>query len=420
MLTDKQCRALLKQAEQGQLKSTHKAGDGQCLYLRAGKYWKMSYRFDGKQKELALGVYPRITLEGARRARDEAQKLVDQGIDPQVARKERKAEIRKEQEEASHSFEIVARERFAKKDASRGGRVGEKMRDFERYVFPYIGPVPVSQLKRTQLIDVLKLLYDRPKTAGKICAYISQVCKYAVAMGYIESDPSACLSNTLPVMPEVKHIPHLEGEREIGLLCIAIDEFTGFPSTRYALKLALLMGDALRSKALRNSRWKYIDLEKGLWTVPKGEMKVKTQAHTVALPRQAVSLLKELQQLYPHSPEDYVFPGTIKGNSLSSSTLNQAIRRMGYTSEELCFHGIRGTFSTWANTQRQQGDQRFDAELIEKCLAHKGGVDVRFSYDHSDPLEARRQILQLWADALDDMARKAVGKSQELQDRGRE
>lgn len=413
MLTDKQCRALLKQAEQGQLKSTHKAGDGKSLYLRAGKYWKMSYRFDGKQKELALGVYPRITLEAARRARDEAQKLVDQGIDPQVARKERKAKIRKEQEEASHLFEAVARERFAKKDAIRGEHTHGKLRDFERHVFPYIGPVPVSQLKRSQLVEVLKLLYDRPPTARKICTYISQICKYAIAMGYIESDPSACLNNTLPAMPEVKHLPYIEGEREIGLLCIAIDDYKGFPSTRYALKLALLMGDALRNKALRNSRWKYIDIEKRLWTVPKGEMKVKTQAHTVALPRQAVLLLKELQELYPHGPEDYVFPGTIKGKSLSESALNQAIRYMGYSKEELCFHGIRGTFSTWANTQRQQGDTRFDPELIEKCLAHKGGGDVRFNYDHSDPLEARRQVLQLWADALDEMARKAASKSQE-------
>lgn len=413
MLTDKQCRALLKQAEQGQLKSTHKAGDGKSLYLRAGKYWKMSYRFDGKQKELALGVYPRITLEAARRARDEAQKLVDQGIDPQVARKERKAKIRKEQEEASHLFEAVARERFAKKDAIRGEHTHGKLRDFERHVFPYIGPVPVSQLKRSQLVEVLKLLYDRPPTARKICTYISQICKYAIAMGYIESDPSACLNNTLPAMPEVKHLPHIEGEREIGLLCIAIDDYKGFPSTRYALKLALLMGDALRNKALRNSRWKYIDLEKGLWTVPKGEMKVKTQAHTVALPRQAILLLKELQELYPHGPEDYVFPGTIKGKSLSESALNQAIRYMGYSKEELCFHGIRGTFSTWANTQRQQGDTRFDPELIEKCLAHKGGGDVRFNYDHSDPLEARRQVLQLWADALDEMARQAAGRPKE-------
>ena len=413
MLTDKQCRALLKQAEQGQLKSTHKAGDGQCLYLRAGKYWKFVYRFDGKQKELALGIYPRVTLEAARRARDEAQKLAAQGIDPGAARKERKAEIRKEQEEASHSFEAVARERFAKKDASRGGRVGEKMRDLERHVFPYIGAVPVSQLKRSQLIDVLKLLYDRPSTARRICIYITQICKYSIAMGYIESDPSACLSSTLPENKEIKHRSHIEGEREIGLLCIAIDEYRGFPSTRYALKLALLMGDALRNKALRNSRWKYIDLEKGLWTVPKGEMKVKTQSYTVALPKQAISLLKELQQLYPHGPEDYVFPGTMKGRSLSETVLSNAIRRMGYSKEELCFHGLRATFSTWANTQRQQGDQRFDVELIEKCLAHKGRGEVRFSYDHSDPLEARRQILQLWADALDEMARKAAGKSQE-------
>ena len=413
MLTDKQCRSLLKQAEQGQLKSTHKAGDGQSLYLRGGRYWKMSYRFDGKQKELALGVYPRISLEAARRARDEAKKLVDQGIDPQVARKERKAEIRKEQEEASHTFEAVARERFAKKDAGRGGRIGEKMRDLERHVFPYIGAVPVARLERRQLIVVLDTLHDRPSTANKICSYINQVCEYALVMGYAQADPSAHLRSTLPAIPTVQHRQHLDGEREIGLLCLAIDECTGLPSTRYALKLALLIGDALRNEALRVSRWKYIDLEKGLWTVPQGVMKIKTQRYTVALPRQAILLLKELQELYPHAPEDYVFPGALKGRALSENTLNTAIRRMGYTKEELCFHGIRGTFSTWANTQRQQGDQRFDVELIEKCLAHTGGSGVRFNYDHSDPIEARRQILQLWADALDEMARKAASKSQE-------
>lgn len=222
MLTDKQCRSLLKQAEQGQLKSTHKAGDGKNLYLRAGKYWKMSYRFDGKQKELALGVYPRISLEAARRARDEAQKLVDQGIDPQVARKERKAEIRKEREEASHTFESVARERFAKKDAGRGGRIGEKMQALEKHVFPHIGAVPVSQLKRSQLIDVLKLLYDRPQTAKRISCYISQVCKYSLVMDYVQSDPSACLSNTLPAMPPVNHFSYLKNEQEIGFSALPL------------------------------------------------------------------------------------------------------------------------------------------------------------------------------------------------------
>ena len=414
MLTDKQCRALLKQAEQGQLKSTHKAGDGKSLYLRAGKYWKMSYRFDGKQKELPLGVYPRVTLEAARRARDEAKKLVDQGIDPQVARKERKAEIRKEQEEASHTFEAVARERFAEKDAIRGGRIEEKMKELERHVFPYIGTVPVSQLKRSQLIDVLKLLYDRVPTAKRICSYISQVCEYALVHDYVQADPSACLRSILPTAKEVQHRSYLKNAKEIGLFCLAIDDYRGLPSTRYALKLALLIGDALRNKAFRNSKWGYIDLEKGLWTVPKGKMKVKKQEYTVVLPRQAISLLKELQQLYPHAPEDYVFPGTIKGKSLSETALNNAIRRMGYTKEELCFHGIRGTFSTWANTQRQQGDIRFDPDLIEKCLAHKGqGTGSRPGYDHSDPWEARRQALQIWADALDDMARKAASQSQE-------
>lgn len=417
MLTDKQCRALLKQAEQGQLKSTHKAGDGQNLYLRAGKYWKMSYRFAGKQKELALGVYPRITLEAARRARDEAQKLVDQGIDPQATRNERKAEARKEQEEASHTFEAVARERHAKKDAGRGDYAREKMQKLEKHVFPFIGSIPVSRLERKQLIAVLEPLHDRPSTARKICSYIGQICEYALVMDYAQADPSAHLRSTLPTMPPVRHFPHLEGDRAIGLFCLAVNEYPGWPSTRYALKLALLIGDALRSEALRNSKWGYIDLEKGLWTVPKGAMKVKAQGYTVALPKQAIVLLKELRGLYPHTPESLVFPSELSGKSLSENTLNQAIRRMGYGKDELVFHGIRGTFSTWANTQRKQGDVRFDTDLIEACLAHKGKGDVRFSYDHSDPLEARRQILQIWADALDDMARKAEAKKQELQGR---
>ena len=399
--------------------------DGGALFLIVtGKNrgrWEYRGRVKGSRKHdrFPCGKAPETSLSEARTKRDEIRLALSQGIDLKAREKEAKQAAQREKLDAVHTFEAVARERHAKKDAGRGDYGREKMQKLEKHVFPFIGAVPVSRLERRQLIAVLDPLHDRPSTAKKICSYINQVCEYALVMDYAQADPSAHLRSTLPTMPPVRHFPHLEGERAIGLFCLAVDDYPGWPSTRYALKLALLIGDALRSEALRNSKWGYIDLEKGLWKVPKGEMKVKAEGYTVALPRQAISLLKELQEIYPHTPEALVFPSGLSGKSLSENTLNQAIRRMGYTKEQLVFHGIRGTFSTWANTQRQQGDTRFDPDLIEKCLAHKGRGDVRFSYDHSDPLEARRQVLQLWADALDDMARKAEGKKGQ-QDEGRE
>ena len=410
MLTDKQCRALLKQAEQGELKSTHKAGDGQCLYLRGGRYWKMTYRFDGKQKELALGVYPKVPLEAARRARDEAQRLLTQGVDPMAARKELKAAARAEQEEASQTFEIVAREWHEKQeDKNTLGYWKDNLGKLEKHVFPVIGGIPVKKLDRAALIELLRPLYNRLDTAGKVCRLIKDIFDYAIDMTYTESNPAYRLNKTLPAKPPVKHSAYLKTETQIGLLCLRMKAYGGIPSTTYALKLALLMGDALRSSAFRNSQWGFIDFSQGTWTVPRSTMKRKTgDDYTVPLSRQALVLLEELYELEPHEATDLIFPGRDPGKILSENTLNNALRRMGYSKEELVFHGLRGTFSTWANYRWQEGDARFAPDLIEQALDHADRNHVRRSYNHADSMEARRKMLQVWADALDEMAGRAA------------
>lgn len=397
MLTDTQCRSLLKQAEQGTLKKNHSISDGRGLNLKNGKHWRLSYRFNGKQKTLALGVYPALTLEAARRARDQARQQLAQGIDPGEAKQEAKRRARQEAIDASHTFEAVAHEWYMKKGLNLEPRYRkERFSRLKNYVFPHVGTIPMTKLEPRDLIKALEHIHDRPALARKVCQLIGQICIYAQLMQYCAFNAAANLNKTLPDLHPVQHRKYLTGDRNIGLFVQAIDNYCGHPSTRYALRLGLMT--VLRSKELRQSRWQYIKLERGEWTIPAELMKMN-RPHTVYLSRQAISLLKELQDWTGGGEQDLVFPGIRTSvTPLSDMTLLNAIRRMGYGPDELDFHGgTRSTFSTWANSNR------YDPDVIELCLAHTDRNKVRAAYNHAERPEDRRALLQDWSDYLDKM-----------------
>ena len=362
---------------------------------------------------LNCGTAPETGLSEARAKRDEYRALLNQGINPNQQKRLEKEETRRKEQEAVQTFEAVAREWFAKrKEKCEQSTKGKYLRILKKHVFPVIGSKPVKELDRATLIELLKPIYSKTDIAENVCRLIKNVFDYAIDMTYTESNPAYRLNQTLPAKPPVKHAAYLKTERQIGLLCLRIKAYGGIPSTRYALKLALLMGDALRNDALRNSQWGFIDFSQGTWTVPRAMMKRKTgDDYTVPLSGQAVALLKELYELEPHEDTDLIFPGLGPGRPLGETTLNRAIRIMGYSQEDLCFHGLRGTFSTWANSRRQDGDMRFDPDLIEQALDHKEQNLVRGSYAHTNNLEARRKMLQAWADALDEMADRAANSA---------
>lgn len=353
---------------------------------------------------LNCGYAPETGLSEARAKRDEYRALLNQGINPNQQMRLEKEDARRKKQEAAQTFEAVAREWFAKRKEKNAPRTKERyLGILEKHVFPVIGDISIQKIDRATLIKALKPIYNIVNTAEVAGRLINNVFDYAIDMAYVENNPAYRLKQTLPAKPPVKHVSYLKTESQIGLFFLRIKEDIGTLATKSALKLALLMGDALRTEAFRCSQWGFIDFSQGTWTVPRPTMKRKIgDDYTVPLSKQALAILKGLYELEPHEATDLIFPGRTPGKPLGKTTLNNAIRRMGYSQEELCFHGLRSTFSTWTNHKRQDGDTRFDPDLIEQALDHKEQNLVRASYAHTNNLEARRNMLQIWADALDD------------------
>lgn len=368
--------------------------DEKGMYLEVmpngAKYWRMKYRFNGKEKRLAFGVFPEVGLADAREKRDEARRLLSEGIDPGELRKVTKATSKLS---AENSFEAVAREWFAKYLPTWSeGHATRIIRRLERDIFPWLGNRPIAEITAPELLASLQRIEKRDaiETAHRAMQNCGQVFRYAVATGRAERNPAADLVGA--IAPAVKtSFPTITDPSKIAELLRAIDGYKGSFITQCALKLAPLV--FVRPGELRKAEWSEFDLEHQLWTIPAERMKMR-EKHFVPLSQQAVAILIELQALT--GSRQYVFPGArTNGRPMSDNTVNAALRRLGYSKEDMTGHGFRHMASTLLN------EQGWNRDAIERQMAHAERNSIRATYNYAEYLPERTKMMQSWADYLD-------------------
>lgn len=371
-----------------------KYSDGQGMFLLVkgkSKYWRMSYRYAGKQKTIAFGVYPSITLAQARRLRDEARTSLALNIDPSVLKRQAKDDrIRA----AQNTFEVVAREWLLKMASSRSESTQEKVGGWlEHDVFPRIGRMPISLIRPRDVLAVIQKVEARGAidSAHRIKQVCGQIFRYAVAIDVAERDVTVDLKGALRAAPRVNYAALIE-PKQVGALMRAIYDYGGHPVTAAALKLAPML--FVRPGELRAAEWREFDLDATEWRIPASKMKMKLE-HMVPLPTQAVEILRDLHTMTGEGK--FVFPSLRTAQAcMSENTVNAALRGMGYSKEVMTGHGFRATARTILD---EVLGERVD--LIEHQLAHTVIDPNGRAYNRTSHLPARRLMMQRWADYLD-------------------
>ncbi len=389
-LTDTAIRAIKPTSK------TAKYFDGGGLYLEVapsgGKWWRLKYRFQGKEKRISLGTYPTIGLKEARERREDTKKILANGIDPSAQRQAIKASITSTDQD---SFEVVTREWFDKHVVNLAPSYSKKVRSlFERQIFPVLGAKPIAEVEPTDVLNAARHVEQTGaiETAHRLIQICGQVFRYAIATGRTKYDVSTGLHAALPKV-NVKHMSTLTDKKRIGQLLRAIDAYGGFFPVRCALKLAPLL--FVRPGELQKAEWAEFDLPAAEWRLPARKMKMR-QRHIVPLSRQALSVLAELQPYTGNG--QFLFPSirtTTKPIALESMLV--AIRSMGFTQDEMTMHGFRGMASTLLN------EMGYNRDWIERQLAHGERDHVRAAYNYAEHLPERRRMMQEWADYLDEL-----------------
>jgi integrase len=370
----------------------HTDGGGMYLLVNAvGKYWRMNYRFAGKQKTLALGVYPAVSLAEARKRRDKAREQLAKDVDPSTAKqteKQAKAEL------AATTFERVARDWLTKTKADRADITQCKVTAWlEKDIFPELGKKPISAIGPRDVLAMVRKVEARAAfdTAHRVLQLCGQVFRYAVANGSAERDVTQDLRGALSAVPK-KHYPAITEPKQLGELMRSIFDYTGHPYTVAALKLTPLV--FVRPGELRTAEWAEIDLDAAEWRIPGSKMKMKVD-HLVPLSTQAVEILRGIMPITGHG--QYVFPSLRTGERpMSENTINAALRGMGYSKEVHTAHGFRATARTIMD--EVMGER---VDLIEHQLAHAVKDPNGRAYNRTAHLPARRAMMQRWADYLD-------------------
>ena len=376
-----------------------KKADEKGLYLlvqpSGGKLWRFKYRFSGKEKKLALGRYPDVSLKEARRRRDEARQTLAMGIDPGEERKQLALTAALN---AANSFEEVGNEYLEK--MGRDGREAvtiNKSRWLLGLFAQFVATRPIADLTPAELLKALQLIETKGhhETARRMRSLASRIFRYAVATSRATADPTALLRGAL-VAPKVKHHSAIVDPKAVGKLLNAMDEFDGYPLTKLALQLTPLV--FVRPGELRQAEWGEIDLDAAVWIIPAEKMKMR-QPHMVPLSRQAVDILRRATVL--SARQKYVFSSLHTGaRPMSENTINVALRRLGYSGSEMTAHGFRATASTLLNESRL-----WSPDAIERALAHDSSSTVRGTYHRGQHWDERVTMAQWWSDHLDELKR---------------
>jgi integrase len=371
-----------------------KYSDGQGMYLLVKTthlYWRMNYRFLGKQKTLALGVYPAVSLAQARKRRDVAHEQLAAGIDPSDAKRTEKAA---KLLDAHNTFETLALQWLAQMAGSRSASTQKKVRNWLKHdVFPFIGNRPVTSIKPRDILAVIRRMEARGaiESAHRVKQVCSQICRYCVALDVVERDMTADLKGALKAAPRGNYAALTEPS-DVAVLMRAIFGYKGYPAAAAALKLAPLV--FVRPGELRCAEWQEFDLDAAEWRIPAVKMKMKIE-HMVPLSTQAVALLRDLQPITGHGK--YVFPSLRTDYAcMSENTINAALRGLGYPKEVMTGHGFRAMARTILD---EVLEERVD--LIEHQLAHAVKDPNGRAYNRTSHLAARRAMMQRWADYLD-------------------
>lgn len=388
-----------------------KHSDGGGLYLHvtaSGKYWRMNYRMDGKQKTLALGIYPAVSLKEARAGRDKAKELLAKGVDPSTAKQEAKEAAK---QAAANTYETLAREYHGLKAGGWSeAHAGKWLRMNELYLFPILGKKAIASLKAKEVLSALRMVEAKGilSTAQDLLQMAGQVFRYAVQTGRIQQNPVQDLKGALK--PHVtRHFAAVIHPVAVGGLLRSIDTYTGTPVTQAALKLSALCFQ--RPGNIRSMKWDWIDFDDAMMTIPAEAMKrtlhgkVNGRPHLVPLAHQSIEILKELQPLTMHS--EYVFPGARTAKRpMSENTINAALKRMDFSTDQHVSHGFRAM----ARTMIAEQMQGIDPEMVEAQLAHSKSGPLGSAYDRAEYIAQRREMMQRWADYLDKL-RAGVGGS---------
>ncbi|HAS8350120.1 TPA: DUF4102 domain-containing protein [Vibrio vulnificus] len=373
---------------------SYKLFDGGGLYLevtnKGSRYWRMKYRFGGKEKRLAFGVFPTVTLAEAREMRNQAKKVLSAGGDPGEVKKEEKA-IQKLS--TGNTFEAIAREWHKSKADRWSLRYRDEIIDtFEKDIFPYIGKRPIAEIKPLELLETLRRMEKRGalEKMRKVRQRCGEVYRYAIITGRAEYNPAPDLATAL-TPPTKQHFPFLTTE-ELPYFLKDLAGYTGSIITKTATKIILLT--AVRTQELRFARWQDIDLEKGIWEIPAEVMKMK-RPHVVPLSKQVIALFNSLKPLSGHY--ELVFIGRNDHRKpISKESINQVIELLGYKGR-LTGHGFRHTMSTILH------EKGYNSAWIETQLAHIDKNAIRGTYNHAQYMDGRREMMQWYADYMDEL-----------------
>lgn len=390
-----------KTAENAKPKDTpYKLSTGRGFYLlvtpTGGKLWRYDYRLNGRRKTASLGSFPDVSLKEAADKQVEFRKLIAQGIDPIGEKKRVRAQAEQNAAEQARTFEVVAREWFAKRMTSKSPRYQHQILSrLENHLFPFIGASPIAELETKDFLAALRVTEARGalEMAHRLAQLVNQVCRYAKVAGYVKHNEAADISEALTSKGERQHRAAITDPTKIGDLLRSIDEYPGDISTRYALRIMPYV--FVRSSELRCATWAEIDMDKAEWMIPAGRMKMRI-AHVVPLAPQVVKLLTELRHWTGHG--SLLFPSPYSASRpITDVGLLNALRRLGYGREEMCIHGFRTTASTLLN------EQGFRPDVIEIQLAHKEPNAIRDAYNRAEYMAERRAMMNAWADYLDSL-----------------
>ncbi|KRP48715.1 Integrase [Pseudomonas libanensis] len=363
--------------------------NGLCLEVTStgSKLWRYRYRFNGSAKMLALGAYPAVTLLKARQLRDGARQLLIEGTDPG----EQKKTAKQAQKVDGLTFETLAREWFAYNAPRWAESTTYKAKLYlENDLIPGIGSRPVKAITRPDLVELVRKVEARGtlNAAGKIRQWLHQIFRYGLAKGVVDANPATDLSVVAAPPKAARHHPHVTFAELPELL--AKSEAANIHSlTRHAIRLLTLT--AVRPGELRQAPWAEFDLERATWTIPAERMKAR-RPHIVPLPRQAVAILRQLQEVTGRY--ELVFAGANPQRPMSENTVNKALRLMGYEGRQTG-HGFRHLLSTELN------GRGYNKDWIERQLAHGDTDEIRGTYNHAAYVEQRREMMQAWADSID-------------------
>lgn len=365
--------------------------DGGGMYLElsptGGKWWRLKYRFAGKEKRISLGTYPEVSLKMAREKRDEAKLQLRDGVDPSEHRKETK---RLTEYSYERSFEAVAREWLAHMSDTWSPIHRQKTTTaLEKEAFQRLGKLPIDEIRPSQIIEVVREIEARGSLnmAKKVFQWTGAIFRFAMFTDRAKSDPTVACRGALKTRP-VQHMARIS-EKELPALLAKISTYGGDLLTRMAMQFMALT--FVRTTELIGAKWEEIDREKKEWRIPPTRMKMKT-VHLVPLSKQSLELLDKIATLT--SGSEYIFASPrCKQKHISNNTILYALYRMGYQSR-MTGHGFRGLASTILN------ERGFRADVIERQLAHSERNEVRAAYNHAEYLAERREMMQFWADFL--------------------